>query len=179
MWMQYGAWLSQPREIGIFTRPRILLREITGHLPYCLHYTYVENQFLNNKSILNILDRNDNQNRLKALVGILNSRLMSFFCKKQAVKSGRTLFPKVVIKDLGCFPVPEALGAKNTSELVRKVESMLEAKGQLMKAKTDKDKNYLINKCASLDRQIDLIVYNLYGLSKEDIRLVEAEEDQS
>ena len=29
MWMQYGRWLSQPRELGIFTRPRILLREIT------------------------------------------------------------------------------------------------------------------------------------------------------
>ena len=48
LWMQYGPWLSQPREIGIFTRPRILLREITGQSPYCLNYMYAEKQFLNN-----------------------------------------------------------------------------------------------------------------------------------
>ena len=37
-----------------------------------------------------------------------------------------------------------------------KVEAMLEAKKELAKAKTDKDKTYYENKCAALDRQIDV-----------------------
>jgi len=51
--------------------------------------------------------------------------------------------------------------------------AMLEAKKQLVKAQTDKDKTYYENKCASLDRQIDRLVYELYGLTPEEIAIVE------
>ena len=54
-----------------------------------------------------------------------------------------------------------------------KVEAMLEAKKQLAKAKTDKDKAYYENKCAALDRQIDRLVYQLYGLTEEEVQIVE------
>lgn len=38
-WMQYGPWLSQPREIGIFSRKRILVREITSsHLTVLMQH---------------------------------------------------------------------------------------------------------------------------------------------
>ena len=53
---------------------------------------------------------------------------------------------------------------------------MLEAKKQLALAKTDKDKTYYENKCASLDRQIDRLVYDLYGLTEEEIKIVEGNE---
>lgn len=57
--------------------------------------------------------------------------------------------------------------------MVVKVESMLEAKKQLVRAQTDKDKTYYENKCASLDRQIDRLVYDLYGLTEDEINIVE------
>lgn len=41
------------------------------------------------------------------------------------------------------------------------------------KAKTDKDKIYYESKCAALDRQIDRLVYDLYGLTEEEIQIVE------
>jgi hypothetical protein len=50
MWMQYGPWLSQPREIQIFSRPRILIREITGKLPHCIHAAFATGALLNNKA---------------------------------------------------------------------------------------------------------------------------------
>ncbi len=94
LWMQYGPWLSQPREIGIFTRPRILLREITAQLPYALHFNYTNSQFLNNKSVLNVLDYDNDNDALKALLGVLNSKLVSYFYKQHAVKAGRRSFPR-------------------------------------------------------------------------------------
>ena len=81
LWMQYGSWLSQPREFGIFSRPRVLLREITSEFPNCLNAVYVEDAYLNNKSVLNILALNDDSTDLKCLLAILNSRLISLYYK--------------------------------------------------------------------------------------------------
>ena len=57
--------------------------------------------------------------------------------------------------------------------MVIKVEVMLESKKQLSQAQTDKDKTYYENKGAALDRQIDRLVYDLYGLTEDDIKTVE------
>jgi hypothetical protein len=57
--------------------------------------------------------------------------------------------------------------------MVAKVEAILDAKKELANAKTDKDKTYYENKCAALDRQIDALVYDLYGMTKEEIEIVE------
>jgi hypothetical protein len=40
-------------------------------------------------------------------------------------------------------------------------------------AKTEKDKTYYEGKCAALDRQIDKLVYELYGLTEAEIAIVE------
>jgi len=50
---------------------------------------------------------------------------------------------------------------------------MRSAKRHLAAAQTDKDKTYYENKCAALDRQIDRLVYELYGLTEEEIAIVE------
>jgi phenylpyruvate tautomerase PptA (4-oxalocrotonate tautomerase family) len=49
----------------------------------------------------------------------------------------------------------------------------LEAKKQLAAAVTDNDKNFLQNKCSSIDIQIDKLVYELYELTEEEIKIVE------
>ena len=62
---------------------------------------------------------------------------------------------------------------KNENDIVRIVGQMLAAKRALAEAKTEKDKTYYENKCAALDRQIDRLVYDLYELTEEDVRIVE------
>ena len=47
------------------------------------------------------------------------------------------------------------------------------AKKQLQQAKTESDRNYLERKCKTLDKQIDQLVYHLYGLTEEEIKIVE------
>jgi hypothetical protein len=79
------------------------------------------------------------------------------------------------------FPVPNLDFSNPTDkarhdEMMTKVEAMLEAKKQLAKAKSDKDKAYYENKCAALDRQIDRLVYKLYGLTEKEIQIVEQQE---
>jgi hypothetical protein len=44
---------------------------------------------------------------------------------------------------------------------------------QLSGAKTDGDKDFYANKCATLDRQIDELAYEFYRLTPDEIKLVE------
>ncbi len=57
--------------------------------------------------------------------------------------------------------------------MVQLVEQMLTAKKQLAGAQIDRDKEFYANRCDGLDRQIDAIVYEAYGLNAQEIRLVE------
>jgi hypothetical protein len=56
---------------------------------------------------------------------------------------------------------------------------MLETKKQLQSLKTDRDKTYYENKCKDLNQVIDSEVYKLYGLSEEEIRIVEGKNNGS
>jgi hypothetical protein len=44
----------------------------------------------------------------------------------------------------------------------------LEAKKQSAAAQTEKDRTYFENECASLDRQIDALVYDLNALTEDE-----------
>lgn len=52
---------------------------------------------------------------------------------------------------------------------------MLEAKKQLASARTERDQTFYESKCATLDRQIDNLVYELYDLTPEEIAIVEGQ----
>jgi hypothetical protein len=62
--------------------------------------------------------------------------------------------------------------------MVQLVEQMLDAKKQLAAARTERDKTFYESKCASLDRQIDELVYELNGLKPEEIAIVEGASGQ-
>ena len=57
--------------------------------------------------------------------------------------------------------------------MVRLIIQMIEATWQLAAAQTERNKTFYENKCATLDRQIDNLVYELYELTPEEIALVE------
>ena len=58
-------------------------------------------------------------------------------------------------------------------QVVRLVDQMLDAKNQLLIARSERDKGFYETKCATLDRQIDQLVYELYGLTPQEIATVE------
>ena len=109
---------------------------------------------------------------LRYVTGLVNSRALRFYYRS----TFKTIH--VQCEELSSLPLPRVDLKKPADkayhdEIVVKVEAMLEAKELLAKAKTDKDKTYYENKCAALDLQIDRIVYELYGLTPEEIAVVE------
>lgn len=57
--------------------------------------------------------------------------------------------------------------------MVGLVETMLKLHKDLPKAKTPHEQESLKRMIASTDAQIDALVYELYGLTEEEIRIVE------
>ena len=65
--------------------------------------------------------------------------------------------------------------ADNASQdrMVELVEQMLAARKQLAAAQSERDKDFYTNRCDGLDRQIDALVYDLYALTPDEIKIVE------
>jgi len=105
------------------------------------------------------------------VLGLLNSRLL-FWKLQQMSNIFRGGWITCTKQYFGELPIAIPNQPRH-DEMVRLVEQMMTAKQKLTAAKTNKDKTYYENKCASLDRQIDCIVYDLYGLTEDEIKLVE------
>ena len=124
---------------------------------------------------LNILHNSDNTHELKKLIAILNSRLMSFFYKNNAVKSARKIFPKVVIKNLREFPYPVVSKKIIDKNIIQLVDHQIDLQTKLNSAMLDHEKKMLKRQIEHTDRQIDSLVYELYGLTDEEIRIIKEE----
>ncbi len=59
-------------------------------------------------------------------------------------------------------------------KMVALVEEMLELHKRLAAAKSDADKKRIRRAVAATDRKIDELVYELYGLTDEEIKVVES-----
>ena len=155
----------------MFQRPRLLIREITAKPPRRIFASFTADDFLSNKSTITILHDQDDIDALKALLGAVNSKLISFFYQGRAVKGARRLFPKIVINNLREFPIPKGLVNR---PLIAHVERMLKLNASLPEAKSPDAQTLIQREMAVTDRLIDQIVYQLYGLSAEEIALIEA-----
>jgi adenine-specific DNA-methyltransferase len=109
---------------------------------------------------------------LRFVAAVINSKALHFYY--------RTTFQTIHVQneELASLPLPEINLTDKTDlalhdKIVSLVEQMLEAKKQLAGAQSDKDKDFYENKCAALDHQIDVLVYELYGLADAEIKIVE------
>ena len=58
-------------------------------------------------------------------------------------------------------------------QIVALVEQMLSLHKQLAEAKTDQERTVLQRQIDTTDHQIDQLVYDLYGLTEEEIKIIE------
>ncbi|HQB08000.1 MAG TPA: hypothetical protein PK712_09070, partial [Rectinema sp.] len=60
-------------------------------------------------------------------------------------------------------------------KMVSLVERMLDLHKRLAETKTNHEKTLLQRQIEATDKQIDALVYDLYGLTEEEIRIVESD----
>lgn len=155
-YIDYCDEIANPRHPKFFNGRRILVREITNPSIYA---AFTDEEFYNDPSVIIILD--NGKYSLFAALGILNSKLATFFHFNHAPKATKGAFPKILVKDIKEFPLPNiADGDKIKIETL--VQSILSLKKENINADT-----------VALETEIDQLVYALYGLSEEEIKIIE------
>ena len=177
-WIKYGNWLHDYRTMDWLQGPRILVREIPGPPPYRIQACYIEETYCNYKTILNVNPSGQTPFSMKYLCGLLNSRLLSFLYPYLANKLLTQSFPRLSVGDLRKLPIRTIDFSDSTDKvrhdrMVELVERMLDLNKQLAEAKVPQAKTVLQRQIETTDRQIDRLVYELYELTEEEIKIVE------
>ena len=114
---------------------------------------------------------------LKYLLALYDSKLLNFLYKARVRESGR-VFAQVKIVNLKPLPIriidfdnPDDVAQHDKT--VKLVDRMLDLHKKLAAAKIPDDKTRIQRQIATTDNQIDNLVYRLYGLTQEEIAIVE------
>jgi adenine-specific DNA-methyltransferase len=174
-WVEFDERMTErPKEFKWFDGPRLLLRRLVNRRQR-LMATFAAKTFVTNKNLYSVLPNNDGISLLFVL-GILNSRLVSYLYINQVTQATKDDFPQVTIEDILKLPFPYSVDNSRHHRMVGMVEQMLTLHKQLASAKTEHEKTALHRQIDATDEQIDQLVYELYGLTEEEIKIVEGAE---
>jgi hypothetical protein len=174
--IRYDDSLAEYKPPRYFTGPRLLLRELVSR-QFRLQAVYVDGKFVTNKSMQSLLVVVSDYNPLY-LLGLLNSRLLSWYFLAVHSVARRDDFPKIVLKQSRELPFRTiAFNSRKDKarhdRMVELVEAMLSLNENLSAARTPHDKTVIERQISATDRQIDHLVYDLYGLTDEEIAVVD------
>ena len=114
------------------------------------------------------------RNTLLFILAVLNSRLINVYYRNFAV-TNRDTTPQLKNIDLDKFPIVVATNELQENTLVTLTNKMLELNKKLQKAQKGLDEWHDIQKqIEQTDKKIDTLVYNLYGLTEAERRIVES-----
>ena len=163
-------FLDAPRRREIFDSPeKLIVQEIRNiTLPRRLIATYDSQQFycLQSTNVINLRSGVDNW-KIKFLLGILNSNAANFFFRQRF--SGNN---HIASNQLAQIPIPITDKTRH-DRMVKLVEVMLELHKRKTAANTLNEQEQLQRQIAVTDQEIDALVYELYGLTEEEIKIVE------
>ncbi|MCX6325141.1 MAG: N-6 DNA methylase [Bacteroidia bacterium] len=173
-YVDYGSWLAEPRKPHWFEGERIIVREITAK--GIIQATYVNGDFVFSNSVDGIKLKSKEID-IKYLLGILNSTFISFYHANSSPNAFKGTFPKILLKDLRELPFPTI--TKNNKflhdDIAKLVDQLLKMNEEKADAKLETKINQLQSKIDYCESRINEIVYQLYGLSDEEIKIVEGE----
>ena len=155
--ISYGIWLAEPREFSFFLGEKILVRQIPSKTT--LVASWVNDTFIVDQTAYILKPKPDINS--KFYLGILNSRLL-FWYFQNINNEFDSLFPKIKIKELNTLPIPKIDFTHKPIETL--VNQILATKQADPAADT-----------TALEREINVLVYGLYGLSAEEVAIVEGE----
>jgi hypothetical protein len=177
-WISYGPWLGAQREQRFFTQKRILVKQIIDWTTKRIWASITEEELYNTQNAFTLLPRKGWTSEY--LLGIINSKLMTFYHQKKFLDEFKMRFQKILIKDCRRFPI-RPINFSDPSEkaahdkIVSLVERMLELHRRLPAARLPQEKEMLQREIEATDAQIDRLVYAMYGLTEEEIKVVEAD----
>jgi len=177
-WISYGDWLGAPREERFFTEKRILVKQIIDWSSLRIWATLTSDALYNTQNAFNLLPIDETS--LEYILGLLNSKLINFYHRKRFLDEFKMRFQKILIRDCKRFPIrtinfDDSADVARHDLMVSLVDQMLELNKKLAESKMPQATEMLKRQIDATDRQIDDLVYKLYDLTDEEIKIVESE----
>jgi hypothetical protein len=150
-----------------FEKPKIILPAIVKNASY----TFDKDNFYSNDKT-SIIPKND-----LYLLGLLNSKALDFVIHSisSTKQGGYFEYKPMYVSKLPIYTIDFDNPDDKTrhDRMVTLVSEMLELHKHMSHAKTDQEKRIITQEIESTDRQIDSLVYGLYGLNADEIAVVE------
>ncbi|MHB0967466.1 MAG: Eco57I restriction-modification methylase domain-containing protein [Bellilinea sp.] len=171
-WYRYG----RTQNLGLWEQPKLMIPYMITKLS--AYYDVNQNFYFINVTTGGygiIVDKE--KCSYEYLCGLLNSKLLDYYFKNVTTtfNSGYFAANKQYIEQLPIRAIDFSNPAdvKHHDRMVSLVESMLALHKQSAAARLPDEKERLERQIQATDRQIDNLVYELYGLTAEEIRIVE------
>ena len=173
--LKFGPWLAEPRPAADFdARLKIVIRQTGDSLVAAID----SNRYLclNN---MHVLVPKEKEVDLFFLLAVINSNLLNWYYHTLNPEVGEALaeVKKTNVAKLPIKLLPSTVKNLN-DKIVSLVISMLDLHKKLPLAKTDQEKTIIQRQIDSTDRRIDELVFELYGLTKEEIKIVEDSQEK-
>ena len=108
------------------------------------------------------------------VLAVANARVTSWYAQRKLSNFGKDVFPKLNPEDIKNLPIVIAEDNSSVADsLATLAKQFTETKARMIAATRQSDRERLQQKCDYFDGQIDRLVYQLYGLTEEEIRIVE------
>lgn len=157
-YIDYCDGIANPRNPKFFKGKRILIREITNPSIFA---ALTDKELYHDPALIVVKD--NNLVALEVILGILNSKMATFFHFHHSPKATKGAFPKILIQDIKDFPIPE---------IPKRIEKII----------TTKVTNIIQQNCtdpqsdtSAIEKDIDIIVYNLYDLTYDEVLIIDPE----
>lgn len=113
---------------------------------------------------------------IRYLLGVINSKLMYNYYYETFGEKHKEAFPHFRQTQFLQLPIIKISSANQNihDEIVSLVDSMIETQKKIHSAKMEREKENAQKKADIIDAKIDKLVYELYGLTDEEIQIVEA-----
>ncbi len=177
-YISYGSWLGAPRDQKFFKEPRILIRQIVSGKPLRIYAAYTDKELYNTQTIFNLVLKKDKNYNLKFLLAIINSNLMNFYHGYKYLDLSKNLFQKILIQNCKKFPIINSDLFKKRewdihNNIIKLVEIIMQLSDEKQNTTLPEKIDQLNQHIAYTDEKINKLVYELYGLSEEEIGIVE------
>ncbi|MBK9094909.1 MAG: N-6 DNA methylase [Anaerolineae bacterium] len=155
--------------------PKILLRQTADRIIATIDYQGV----WFGRSIIAIVPSDKSDYRIEYFLGVLNSRYFEWLYERTVQETGR-VFAQVKLSKLKQLPIrtinfTDPADAARHDRMISLVTQMLDLHKRLAAEGIPHEKAALQRRIEATDRQIDALVYELYGLTDAEIAVVEQE----